>query len=564
MKTREILQKKMNHNETFVETINRFLHNKGVDMIRRYHLLSSMLRNETDIKIKYKDIPEDVIAKVWECLRSTTIHPHEIYQIVFMYFGNKYFKRELDQFYTPMTICDFICRMLIKNRNVIDPACGTGDLVRGYTGSKILCDMSPEVLELTRFRYKEEQDVEIRQCDSLDVLVPECCSTFDYCILNPPFGNKTITTNQSILEKYTMGKKQKKQEIGILFVELGLRLLKKGGILFVIVPNGYLGNCSNNFIKLRKLLLDEYRVIGVIQLPENAFARSGTGVSTSILVIQNEKADDDNYSIFIASVKTIGYLLNRKNTPIKYKMDNAGNYLCNENLDPVIDNDLESVLLSFQSFVRKNNIRGLLNGVCETTSYNFFSKKDLDQSCILDVKRYLPAYKQIVQHARKEGYKRILNYCQQGDDFHFTRNDQMYQYIDISAVSSPLYKSSLYNRYELPARAKNKVKKGDIIISRLKGKISFAVITDDNLIVSNGFCVLRPLDYESRVILFANLFSPSFRVQHESLTTGSIMESVSDEEIMNFFVEPVSDIVKYSMILDTISILNHELSILNN
>lgn len=429
MKTREILEKKINHNQTFVETINRLLHNKGVDMIRRYHLLSSMLRNESDIRNKYKDIPEDVIAKVWECLCSTTIHPHEIYQIIFMYFGNKYFKRELDQFYTPMTICDFICRMLIHNKTVIDPACGTGDLVRGYTGSKVLCDMSPEVLELTRFRYKEEQDVNIRQCDSLDDLVPECGSTFDYCVLNPPFGNKTITSNQSILKKYTMGKQQQKQEIGILFVELGLKLLKTGGILFVIVPNGYLGNCSNNFIRLRRMVLEEYRVIGVIQLPENTFARSGTGVSTSILVIQNEKHENHPYPIFVASVKTIGYVLNRKNTPIKYKTDDTGNYMFNDNLDPVMDNDLDNVLLSFQSFARANKIKGLTSSISETTSYNFFSTKELDERCILDVKRYMPAYKQIVQNATKEGYKMIRDYCQQDDDFHFTRNDQMYQYI---------------------------------------------------------------------------------------------------------------------------------------
>lgn len=36
MTTREVIQKKIKHNQTFVKTINRFLHNEGIDMTRRY------------------------------------------------------------------------------------------------------------------------------------------------------------------------------------------------------------------------------------------------------------------------------------------------------------------------------------------------------------------------------------------------------------------------------------------------------------------------------------------------------------------------------------------------
>ena len=65
----------------------------------------------------------------------------------------------------------------------------------------------------------------------------------------------------------------------------------------------------------------------------------------------------------------------------------------------------------------------------------------------------------------------------------------------------------------------------NVIVSKLKGKISFTMILDniDNIICTNGFALLRPKDYNSAIIIFANLFSSEFNIQHNSLCTGSIM-----------------------------------------
>ena len=61
-------------------------------------------------------------------------------------------------------------------------------------------------------------------------------SKYDYCVMNPPFGIKNIITDDKILNKFELGIGKKNQEIGILFLELGLKLLKKDGILFIVVP----------------------------------------------------------------------------------------------------------------------------------------------------------------------------------------------------------------------------------------------------------------------------------------------------------------------------------------
>ena len=81
----------------------------------------------------------------------------------------------------------------------------------------------------------------------------------------------------------------------------------------------------------------------------------------------------------------------------------------------------------------------------------------------------------------------------------------------------------------------------------------------DNLIASNGFTVIRPKDNKSLVIIFANLFTESFKTQHQSMVTGSIMETLSDDNIKNIYINEDIDFDKYTSILSSIAILNREL-----
>ena len=135
---------------------------------------------------------------------------------------------------------------------------------------------------------------------------------YDYATMNPPFGSSTVVTDKVILDKFELGKGKKKQEIGILFIELGLKLLKNNGILFIIVPAGYVGNGNNNCSELRGILLKN-KLLASIELPKNTFKRSGTGVNTYLLIIQKkETLIVEPYEIFITSIENIGYNLTKK------------------------------------------------------------------------------------------------------------------------------------------------------------------------------------------------------------------------------------------------------------
>ena len=553
---------KIKNNNQFLDEINQYLHNKGVEFAKRYDIITYVLLDKEQAD---DQISKEIFEWVKNKLSDISIDKHEIYQIVFMFFGNHYFKKQLDQFYTPMTICNFINNLLIPGKTAIDPACGTGDLINHYKGDITLIDKSQSVLEMTRFIKKNlGNNATIEHKDSLQDLISSS-TKYNYCIMNPPFGSKTVVTDKTILNKYELGKDKAKQEIGLLFVELGLKLLETDGILFAIVPNGYLGNTNANYLDMRKMIIDNYTLLGIIKLPDNAFSRSGTGVATSILIIQNKKPTAD-YPIFIEDVENIGYTLNKKNTPFKYKTNKEGYYAYDNSMNPILEENLTHTMELFQSFIHKNNILHLLSKQTDST-YQHFKKSDLNEYLIFDIKRYLTIYKDIRHFAQSKQHKKLNDYCDNTATFKFRKTKPQYYYVDIKSVNTPLYNPNLYSQLTLPARGKYCVQKNDILISKLKGKISFTVITEtkDNLIASNGFSVIRPKDNKSLVIIFANLFTTTFKIQHQSMVTGSIMETLSDDDIKNIYItEEAIDYEKYNSILSSILILNGELTTVNN
>ncbi len=145
------------------------------------------------------------------------------------------------------------------------------------------------------------ENPEIHQRDSLgkrkenDPLQSE---SFDVVLANPPF---TGTVDSADLEASIFpkaGKKGKKatqvvtNKSELLFVWLMLDLLRVGGRCAVIVPEGVLFGNTDGHTKLRRELLTEHLIEGVISLPAGVF-QPYTGVKTSILIFQKETRKDE-------------------------------------------------------------------------------------------------------------------------------------------------------------------------------------------------------------------------------------------------------------------------------
>lgn len=100
---------------------------------------------------------------------------------------------------------------------------------------------------------------------------------YDVVFANPPFKGAIDSADVNP----TLPTKGKKTEI--LFLHLFLRLLENGGRAAVIVPDGVLFGSSNAHVEIRKKLIEENRLDGVISMPSGVF-KPYAGVSAAVLL----------------------------------------------------------------------------------------------------------------------------------------------------------------------------------------------------------------------------------------------------------------------------------------
>lgn len=521
-------------NSKTISHINQLLHNKGIKQEDRFDKLIELFeKNKTGTKAP-------MFADILDLIAGFDYTDHDFTQELFMLFGSKLTKFKLDQFYTPLTISQFICRLMTPNREAVDPAGGTGDLLVFYQGKKSIWDIDPAALQLCRFNYElhKQTNYEVVCKNSLaEGTVGSDCNKYDYVTMNPPFGSSTTITDPEILSKYELGAGKKKQEIGILFIELGLKLLKPEGILFIIVPAGYVGNSNKQCTELRSLLLRN-RIIASIELPKNTFKRSGTGVATYLLIIQ-KNTTSPVYPIFMTSIENIGYNLSKSNTPRKYKIiKETGDPVLIAG-SPVLENDLAAITYD----------RIFQPSVDESVS------SDSLATTILDVKRYSKSYRDTIRQLREAGAAPIKSLAKIVSTICKYESNKQYRYIDIGEITSPLYSSKELYGWELPSRAKYALQKYDILVSKLEGTMSYCVILDDapNYISTNGVAVLRPNSQDALYILFSAIIKPSFAIQHNAYLTGSIMASLGDKDIGEIMVDTTTvDKSRTKKMLDTL------------
>ena len=120
-----------------------------------------------------------------------------------MFYGSVITKFSLDQFYTPITISSFIKEIVINGKKFIDPAGGTGDLLIELNGNLNIWEISQDAIEMAKLNYDiSNKVVNIKHTNSL---LEDISEIYDYCIMNPPFGSKTIITDKKILNRYELG-----------------------------------------------------------------------------------------------------------------------------------------------------------------------------------------------------------------------------------------------------------------------------------------------------------------------------------------------------------------------
>ncbi|MBT3091536.1 MAG: type I restriction-modification system subunit M [Candidatus Thiodiazotropha sp. (ex Lucina pensylvanica)] len=124
---------------------------------------------------------------------------------------------------------------------------------------------------------------------------------FDYIVSNPPFkldfsDFSADLDSKENHERFFAGipkvpaKKKESMAIYLMFLQHIIFSLKDNGKAAVVVPTGFITAQSGIDKKIRQKLVDEKMLAGVVSMPSNIFANTGTNVS--ILFVDKANKDD--------------------------------------------------------------------------------------------------------------------------------------------------------------------------------------------------------------------------------------------------------------------------------
>ena len=241
------------------------------------------------------------------------------------------------QFRTPRHIIDMMVEIVApqKNETILDPACGTaGFLISAYNyikknnmdenGNSTLTpddrnrmtenfegyDISPDMVRLSRVNMYLHgfTTPHINEYDTLTSL-DRWDDNFDVVLANPPFMTPKGGINPH--NRYRVDAKRAE----VLFVDYIMEHLNPTGRAAIVVPEGIVFQSQTAYKNLRKMLVDENYLYGVISLPAGVF-NPYSGVKTSILLIDKTLAKEKDTILFV-KLNNDGYDLGAQRREIK-------------------------------------------------------------------------------------------------------------------------------------------------------------------------------------------------------------------------------------------------------
>ena len=181
---------------------------------------------------------------------------------------------------------------------------------------------------------------------------------FDVLMTNPPFAGEI--TDTGLLRQYEFAKKdgklKRKMERHLLFLERCLDMIKPGGRMAIVLPQGVLNNTNLEWV--RQWLLNKARILAVVGLHVNTF-KPHTGTKTSVLFLQkwNDSPKlgplnpyQEDYPIFMAVSKKPG---KDNSGEYVYKKDDKGNFILDEKGRRILDHDLDEIAEAFIKFAKE-------------------------------------------------------------------------------------------------------------------------------------------------------------------------------------------------------------------
>lgn len=357
--------------------------------------------------------------------------------LAFQSFMGEFFRGDFGQFFTPKPIVEFIVTAIGVNKDwkILDTSCGSGGFL--LHALKAVRDDANEIFsdEIGSASWRDywhvfaekhlfgiEINEQISRVAKMNMIIHDDGhtniitndglknnrtleienrnlnfqdGTFDLIMTNPPFGSTIKADEVGYYKEYELFEKnlgfteikdriaddnnknkwRASQSTEALFLERCYKYLnEENGYLAIVVPDGILTNSSSQYV--RDWLIEKFRILSVVSLPQHTFAHVKAGVKSSILflkkhpkkltqkfeqtlsdvkaLVREEKKLDkeqraermlelykecifkysDNYEVLMVEVENIGY-------------DPTGT--------PIAGNELPEIAKKIQSFILNEN-----------------------------------------------------------------------------------------------------------------------------------------------------------------------------------------------------------------
>lgn len=232
------------------------------------------------------------------------------------------------EYYTPRSVARIMADILVgyekpENVKILDPSAGSGTLLMSIAhkiGSENCSIYSQDIsqkssnllrlnLILNNLAHSISHVVEgntITHPAHQNIVKDE---GFDYIVSNPPFKldfseyRDEVANSEANAERFFAGvptipnKKKESMAIYLLFIQHIMYSLGEHGKAAVVVPTGFITAQSGIEKAIRKRLVERHWLKGVVSMPSNIFATTGTNVS----VVFIDKDGGDKITLVDAS-----------------------------------------------------------------------------------------------------------------------------------------------------------------------------------------------------------------------------------------------------------------------
>lgn len=223
------------------------------------------------------------------------------------------------EYYTPHAVAKIMAAILVTQKvqgvSAYDPSAGSGTLLMNLAHaigedrctiySQDISQKSSSLLRLNLILNNLVHSIQ-NVIQGNTILLPyhkegTAIRKFDYIVSNPPFKMDFSDYRDSLdtkanQERFFAGipnvPRQAKDKMAIyqLFLQHIIASLKPGGKAAVVVPTGFITAQSGIDKKIRQKLIDEKMLAGVVSMPSNIFATTGTNVSI-VFIDDTNKGD---------------------------------------------------------------------------------------------------------------------------------------------------------------------------------------------------------------------------------------------------------------------------------